>query len=288
MKARTRYLCFCWAIVLSAMTLFGCGVRKGPEPNAKLDDMVAQDSESRQEVKAINEKLFASVRGTPTLKDYVIGEGDLLQISVFEAQELKTEGRVGARGFVSLPLVGAVQVKELTTQEAEQKIESLYRTKYLRNPHVNIFVKEQVSGKITLMGSFKKTGTFPYLARQNLFECMAVGEGLTDTSGKMVQVRRGSRDADRPTTLLIDLDELTKGGGEDLNIEIKSGDVIYVPEAGMVYVDGAVRKPGNYAIKKKMGVPEAIVRRVDLLPTRMRAPSNWSGPRRTGSRTSCS
>ena len=35
--------------------------------------------------------------------------------------------------------------------------------------------------------------------------------------------------------------------------------MIYVPEAGMIYVDGAVRKPGNYPIKKKMNIPEAIV-----------------------------
>jgi polysaccharide export outer membrane protein len=237
----------------------GCGIRKGPEPNAKLEDVAAAESGSRQGLRAINEKLFASVKSAPTLKDYVIGEGDLLEVSVFETQDLKREGRVGARGCISLPLLGAVELRGLTTREAEVKIEGLYRAKYLQNPHVNIFVKEQVSGKIILMGAFKKTGTFPYLARLNLFEAMAVGEGLADTAGKMVQVRRGTRDSDRPSTFLIDLDELTRGGGEQLNIEIMSGDVIYVPEAGMVYVDGAVRKPGNYPIKKKMNIPEAIV-----------------------------
>jgi polysaccharide export outer membrane protein len=239
--------------------MIGCGVRKGPEPNAKLEDVVAEESGSKQELKAINDRLFASVKSAPTLKDYVIGEGDLLEVCVFETQDLKREGRVGARGYISLPLLGSVELQGLTTREAEVKIEELYRAKYLQNPHVNIFVKEQVSGKITLLGAFKKTGTFPYLARLNLFEAMAVGEGLADTAGKMVQVRRGSRESDRPSTYLIDLDEFAKGGGERLNIEIKSGDVIYVPDAGTVYVDGAVRKPGNYAIKKKMNVPEAIV-----------------------------
>jgi len=259
MKLNARHFYICWAILFLAGFTFGCGVRSGPEPNAKLEDVVARESGSRQEVRTINEKLFASVKSTPTLKDYVIGEGDLLQVSVFEAQDLKSEARVGARGFISLPLIGSVEVTNLTTREAEQKIEGLYRARYLHNPHVSIFVKEQISGKITLMGAFKKTGTFPYLARQNLFEAMALGEGLADTAGKMVQVRRGGRDPDRPGTYLIDLDELTKGGGEELNIEIKSGDVIYVPEAGMIYVDGAVRKPGNYPIKKKMNFPEAIV-----------------------------
>ena len=239
--------------------MFGCSIRKGPEPNASIEDLTARENRSGEELRAINERLFASVKSTPNLKDYVIGEGDLLQISVFEDQDLKSEARVGARGFISLPLLGSVEVKELTTREAEEKLEDLYRAKYLQNPHVNIFVKEQVSRKITLMGAFRKTGTYPYLARQNLFEVMALGEGLSDSAGKMVQVRRGTRDSDRPETFLIDLDQLTKGGGEELNIAIKSGDVIYVPEAGTVYVDGAVRKPGNYLIKKKMNVPEAII-----------------------------
>ena len=259
MKSDVRYFCFCWAIFLLAGLTFGCGVRQGPEPNAKIEDVVAQENGSRQEVRVINERLFASVKSAPTLKDYVVGEGDLLQVSVFESQDLKSEVRVGARGFISLPLIGSVEVTGLTTREAEQKIEELYKAKYLQNPHVTVFIKEQVSGKITLMGSFKKTGTFPYLSRQNLFEAMALGEGLTDTAGKMVQVRRELEGADRPNTFLIDLNELAKGGGEELNMQIKSGDVIYVPEAGMVYVDGAVRKPGNYPIKKRMNIPEAIV-----------------------------
>ncbi|SPF35656.1 Polysaccharide export protein [Syntrophobacter sp. SbD1] len=265
MKSHARYFHLYWAVLFFAGSLSGCG-GKGPEPNTTLEQVTSRESVAKQDVKAINERLFASVKSAPTLKDYVLGEGDLLQVSVFETQDLKTQGRIGARGFISLPLVGAVQVAGITTQEAEQKIEGLYKAKYLQNPHVNIFVQEQVSGKITLMGAFKKTGTFPYLARQNLFEAMALGEGLTDTAGKMVQVRRGSRDSDKPSTSVIDLESLAKGGGEELNIEIKSGDVIYVPDAGMIYVDGAVRKPGNYPIKKKMNIPEAIIAAGGLKP----------------------
>ncbi|MHC1729940.1 MAG: polysaccharide biosynthesis/export family protein [Syntrophobacteraceae bacterium] len=254
-----RLTLVCYVSIL-ALTLSGCaGMRSGPEPTAKVEDVVAQDSGARQEVRLINERLFASIKSTPNLQDYVLGEGDLLQISVFEAQELKTEGRVSTRGFITLQLLGAVQVKGLTSREAEQRIEDLYRRKYIQNPHVNIFVKEQVSGKITLMGALKKPGTHPYLARRNLFEALALGEGLSDTAGKMIQVRRAGEGPDRPTTFIVDLDEMVRGSGTEINIEIKSGDVIYVPEAGMIYVDGAVRKPGTYPIKKKMNVPEAIV-----------------------------
>lgn len=259
MKSRERILVISCVLVLVSALLCGCATRKGPEANARLEDVVAQEHGAREEVRVINERLFAAVKSAPGIQDYVLGEGDLLQVSVFEAPDLKTETRVSARGFITLPLLGAVDLKGLTTREAEQKVEDLYRKKYIQNPHVNIFVKEQISGKLTLLGALKKPGTYPYLARQNLFESLAIAEGLSDNAGKLIQVRRAGTDPDHPFTYLIDMDEMVKGGGDNLNIEIKPGDVIYVPEAGMIYVDGAVRKPGNYAIKKKMNIPEAIV-----------------------------
>ncbi|MFZ2447551.1 MAG: polysaccharide biosynthesis/export family protein [Syntrophobacteraceae bacterium] len=260
MKNRLIFTVILCVLAFAAALTSGCALRSGPDPTARVEDVIAQESGSRQEIRQINERFFAAVKSAPKLQDYVLGEGDFIQVSVFEAQELKTEGRVSARGFITLPLVGAVEVKGLTTREAEQKIETIYRAKYLQNPHVNIYVKEQVSGKITIMGSVKKPGTHPYLARQNLFEALASAEGLSENAGKMVQVRRVGDDPDHPTTFLVDLDELVRGGGgTDLNMEIKTGDVIYVPEAGMIYVDGAVRKPGNYPMKQKMSIPEAIV-----------------------------
>lgn len=219
---------------------------------------MAKEGTSNQEIKEINEQLFASVSSTPQLQDYVLGEGDLIQMSVFGVDELKTEARVAARGFVTLPLVGPVEVRGLTAREAEEKIEDLYRRKYLQDPHVSIFVKEQVSGRITLMGALQKPGKYPYLARQRLFDALAMAEGLSDKAGRLVQVRRVGTDPNRPTTLFVDLDELVKEGRTELNIEIEAGDVIYVPEAGTVYVDGAVRKPGTYPIKQSMTVQEVI------------------------------
>ncbi len=66
--------------------------------------------------------------------DYLLGAGDLLQISVFEAEELNAKVRVSSRGYVTLPLIGSVRVKGLSAREAEQKIEELYRERYIKNP----------------------------------------------------------------------------------------------------------------------------------------------------------
>lgn len=248
------------ALAVIAVALVGCGTAKGPKATAKVEDLLADDSGSKKEIREINQKLFASVGATPNMQDYVLGEGDLIQVSVFEADELKAEARVGSRGFITLPLLGPVQVKGFTAREAEQKIEDLYKRKYLQNPHVSIFVKEQLAGKITLLGAVKNPGAMPYLTRQRLLDSLAGVGGLSDKAGKMVQVRRPNDDPNLPPMIfMIDLDEIIKGGNTELNMEIKRGDVIFVPEAGMIYVDGAVKKPGNYPISQSMTVQEAIV-----------------------------
>jgi polysaccharide export outer membrane protein len=57
---------------------------------------------------------------------------------------------------------------------------------------------------------------------------------------------------------MVDLDKLIEEGQSELNIEINGGDVIYVPEAGVFFVDGAVRRPGSFPIRHKTTVMEAL------------------------------
>ena len=246
-------------LILVVQVLAGCSA-KGPQATARLQDVLATTggTSEQKEIREMNEKLFASLSGASQPGDYVITSGDLLEVTVFEATELKREARVGARGAVTLSLLGPVQVMGLTTAEAEKRIEDLYRSKYLHDPHVSIYIKEQQGQKVTLVGSVKKPGTYDYPARRRLLDALALAEGFDDKAGKTVQVRRVTDDPNTPTTYLVDMDQLIQNGRTEMNMEIKSGDVIYVPEAGTVYVDGAVKKPGSYPIKKQMSIFEAI------------------------------
>lgn len=247
-------------LVLIIPVLAGCGVTKGPAATVKLEDVIANTAGSagKKEMQDMNDRLFASLGSAPQPGEYVLTAGDLVEVSVFEAPELKREARVGARGFVTLSLLGPVQVMGLTTAEAEKRIEDLYRTKYLHDPHVSIYIKEQQGQKVTVVGSVKKPGTYDYPARRRLLDVLALAEGFDDKAGKAVQVRRIVDDPNSPTTYVVDMDQLIQQGRTEMNMEIKSGDVVYVPEAGTVYVDGAVKKPGSYPIKKQMTVNEAI------------------------------
>lgn len=215
-------------------------------------------SAAGRETKELNQKLFANARVNSDPSDYLLGAGDLLSITVFEAEELTTKVRVSSRGNITLPLIGQVKVKGRSAREAEVLIENLYSEKYLKNPHVSVFVEEHFSQRVTLVGQFNKPGTYDYISKMRLLDVMALGGGLSEKAGRTVQIRRVGDSPDESGSFIVDLDKLIREGEGDLNIEINGGDVVFVPEAGMFFVDGAVRKPGAYAIKQKTALPEAL------------------------------
>lgn len=248
------------ALVGLLFLVAGCGGKSGPAATMQVDELLQSQHKQAQEVKERNARLFSRLGAATPFETYVISEGDLLEINIFEASDLNTTTRVSARGSVTLPLVGPVDLKGLTTREAEEKIETLYRTNYIRDPHVNLFVKEQLGGKITILGAVEHPGTYDYFNRRRLLDVLALAGGLNDRAGKLVQLRRAAAtDPAQPESYLVDLDQLIEEGHAELNLEIQRGDVVFVPDAGVVYVDGAVRKPGSYPIKESMSVREAVV-----------------------------
>ncbi len=211
------------------------------------------------EITRLNEQLFAAAKMRTDPSDYLLGAGDLLQVTVFESKSLNTTVRVSSRGYITLPLLGQIKVKDSTAREAEIQIEKLYRAKYIKDPHVSVFVQEHMSQRVTLVGQFKEPGTYEYPSKQSLLDVMALAGGLTDKAGNMVQIRRHSARPGEPNVLLVDLGQLIKEGRTDLNVDINGGDIIFAPEAGHFFVDGAVRRPGSYPIRKKLGLREALV-----------------------------
>jgi polysaccharide biosynthesis/export protein len=236
----------------------GCGGGNKQAVNSLAESYIATH-EKRAEMGIINQKLFAAAETNTDPSDYILGAGDLIQLSVFEAKDLNCEVRVSSRGFVTLPLLGQVEVKELTAREAESKIEKLYRKTYIKDPHIAVFVKQHLSQQVTLIGQVKKPGSYEYYSRLHLLDVLALAGGLTDDAGRIIQLRRSGAEPNERGAFMVDLDELIKGGNTDLNIAVKADDIIFVPEAGRYFVDGAVRRPGAYPVKQKLYLRQALV-----------------------------
>jgi polysaccharide export outer membrane protein len=253
--------------ILTAVGLFlSLGIMSGCASSQNASPTLPPAELKQDEIAQFNEQLFASARMNTDPSDYLLGSGDLLQIKVYEAEDLNTTVRISSRGYVTLPLLGAVLVKDMSAREAEETIENLYRVSYIKDPHVSIFVEEHFSRRVTLMGQFRNPGTYDYLSKQRLLDVMALGGGLSDIAGRVVQVRRYGGSPEGQSVFVVDLDQLIREGKSELNIEINSADVLFVPEAGTFFVDGAVRRPGSYHIKHKTTIQEAFLEAGGLAP----------------------
>ena len=186
LKKRYRFICTLTAVGLFAIQ----GILTGCVSNQNVGQPLPPAELKQDEIAEFNEQMFASARMNTDPSDYLLGAGDLLQIKVYEAEDLNTTVRVSSRGFVTLPLLGAVSINGLSAREAEEMIEKSYRVSYIKDPHVSIFVEEHFSRRVTLMGQFRNPGTYDYLSKQRLLDVMALGGGLSDIAGRVVQVRR--------------------------------------------------------------------------------------------------
>jgi len=236
----------------------GCSSPPKPSDSGTVEKFDAE-TEKSVEIEKLNEKLFDASQMDTDPSDYLLGPGDLLHITVFEAADLETKARVSSRGSVSLPLLGLVQVEDLTAREAEVKIEEKYRAKYIKDPHVTVFVEEHFSQRVSIVGEVNKPGTYDYPSKLRLLDVLALGGGLSNNAGRIAQVRRLGDKTEKYGMMIVDLDKLIGDGFVELNIEINGGDVIFVPKAGVYFVDGAVRKPGSYPITQEINIMEALV-----------------------------
>ncbi|MBC2710751.1 MAG: SLBB domain-containing protein [Desulfosarcina sp.] len=248
-------------LLLIGISFFGaCAATNNASKNRPADEPQVVDYYlGEDEISKMNEMILARTQMNSDPGEYLLGEGDLLRISVFEAKELDTTVRVSSRGWVTLPLIETVDIKGLTAIEAEEKIEAMYKKRFIKNPHVSIFVEEHISQRITLVGQFKNPGTYDYPTKQRLLDTIALGGGLSEKAGQMVQIRKSRHIQGQPDIVMVDLDQLIRKGNVQQNIEINGGDVIFIPEAGVFFVDGAVKRPGAYAIKHRTVIQEALV-----------------------------
>ncbi|MBW2707667.1 MAG: SLBB domain-containing protein [Deltaproteobacteria bacterium] len=244
-------------LIVSLAFLAGC-TNTAMTKNQMVETRIAKQNRSSK-TNEINEKIFNQVQPAPAATDPLLGSGDLLEMKVFEAPELVTQVRISSRGFITLPLLTDVEAAGLTARELEMKIEGLYRAKYIRDPHVSLFVQEHLSQKVTFVGQIKSPGTYELPARIKLLDALALAGGLTSKAGGTAQVRRVGKTMEDTGSYIVDLDRLINEGAAELNIPIHGGDIVFVEEGGMFYVDGAVRMTGAFPIKSTTTLEEAIM-----------------------------
>lgn len=183
--------------------------------------------------------------------DYRIGRQDLLEIRVFDLEELDQTVRVSDDGSISLPLLGRLQVAGLSKSELERHLARLLEARYVRNPQVTVFVKEYESKKIAVSGAVKKPGTYEMLGDKTLLEMISLAGGLDAEYGRDIVIFRSDEDGST-RRIRVDLEQLVYEADPDLNVRLAPGDIVYVPavEKIRIFVGGAVKNPNLYEVPR--------------------------------------
>lgn len=108
-----------------------------------------------------------------------INASDVLEIDVFQVNELDRTVRVEANETISMPLIGNVKTANLTIPELELVLEKRYNQKYLQNAEITVFMKESFGQRVTMDGEFTKPGIYPSTSQTTLLQAVALAGGLT-------------------------------------------------------------------------------------------------------------
>jgi polysaccharide export outer membrane protein len=198
-------------------------------------------------------------------RDYIVGGNDLLSIAVYEEKDFSGEAvRVTADGFISLPLIGRLQVAGLTTAETAELIsKKLARGQYLLDAHVSVAVKEYSSKWFMVLGAVKTPGTYPLAARERILNAISRAGGVQQTGAgkkaKIVRTENPGTPEEEQIVIDVDVQGLLQGTDQHANMLLRDKDILFVPIAESFYIIGQVKNPGAYPlIDRDLTIVEGI------------------------------
>lgn len=154
-----------------------------------------------------------------------LSPNDVLEVNVFQVDNLNRVVQVDASGQVSLPLIGTVMAAGKTVRQLENEVEQAYGAKYLQSPDVTIFVKESIGQRITVDGEVNKAGIYPVASNSSLIDAVALAGGFNTIgdAGKVFVYRNIGQD-----TLVANYNVEAIRAGKMRNPRIYGGDKVVV------------------------------------------------------------
>ena len=183
----------------------------------------------------------AAAQGRPAEpSEYVLGEGDVLSITVFGDGDLSITVPIGPDGQISVPLAGPIKAGGLTVVQLAEDIASALST-YIRNPSVTVNVAQYRKARVVVLGQVVRPGAYELPGDAGALAAIAAAGGLTDMADVTgITLAFGSGEA-----VCVDYESALTDPAADISLQ--SGAVIYVPRAyRQVLVMGDVVRPGSY------------------------------------------
>ncbi len=198
--------------------------------------------------------LFLCFTGVAVAADYLIGDGDLLQVSVWGVPELSGPVRVRPDGKITLPGVGDVTATGLTPPQLSEKLGQVLEA-FVKKPIVTVTVAEITNNKVYVAGGGGPAAVVRLPGRTTLFKFLCSLGPLERADLRHAYLMRDGK------KLPVNFHELYVGGQFAKDVDLLPEDVVFIPtnELSKVYVVGAVRQPKFIPFRDGMKVLDAIL-----------------------------
>jgi polysaccharide export outer membrane protein len=161
------------------------------------------------------------------IADYVIGLGDVLNISVWKDESLTRQVVVLPDGKIAFPLIGQLPAAGRTvaeiTKDMEQKLE-----RFVPGVTLSVVVQQVNSLMIYVIGRVNTPGRFVLISDINVLQALAMAGGLNPFA-KRGDIRIFREAGGGTKVLYFDYDKVSAGEEIRQNIKLRRGDVIVVP-----------------------------------------------------------
>jgi len=206
--------------------------------------------------------------------DYVIGEGDVLMISVWGEKDLSLTVKVRPDGKITIPALGEIKAVDMTPKALQAELTDKMRG-IVKNPAVTVIVSEVTNNKVYVFGGGVSSGVYSLTQRTTLLQLLCqIGQqkpalGTTATAGARAGAQADAQIADLRNAYVIrntktikkDFYELFINGKMSDDLVIEPNDAIFIPafRDRNVYVMGAVTTPKSIAYRDGLTVVEALL-----------------------------
>ncbi|MFZ0962712.1 MAG: polysaccharide biosynthesis/export family protein [Terriglobia bacterium] len=219
--------------------------------------------------------------------DYVVSPEDVLDVFVMDVPEVSRTYRVSSNGFLTLPLLPEPIA---VTGETLDQLAHLIATKFhdagmLNNAQVTVSLRETTLHSVLVSGEVKTPQAYPIFGPTRLLDLLVKAGGITNSAGDEAVILRGemgaradlAESAETGTvnpsingqSFTLNIRKLVETGGDTTNILLYPGDRVTVPRAELVYIMGAVARPGGYVMnesRKQITVVKALALAGDVSP----------------------
>jgi polysaccharide export outer membrane protein len=197
---------------------------------------------------------FAPVINVPVTSDYVLGPGDELRLEVWGQVNQRGAYIIDRTGAISVPQLGTIHVAGLRFDQVTEFLRGQLGRVY-RNFDLNVNMGQLRSLQVFVVGEARKPGSYTIGSMSTLLNAVfASGGPLAQGSLRDIQLKRGGK-----TIVDFDLYDLLLRGDKSKDIQLLSGDVIFIPPVGrQVAVVGSITNPAIYELRNETTIEELL------------------------------